>query len=367
MKLTHVEDGLPFDRKKQSRRTESRAVAVGADVLHHHLVEPRLHAFASLASLPVAPIVALDSARDSVEANLAADAIVAGHLRLGRRDDHDLLLDPVEDDVASRLRQLFPGRIEGEPERLGQAVHHGAVPGVGVVLERLAEEAAATDAAAWVGDEQFGMGQLVDAESTAGATRALGIVEDEVLGLNLAVHEMMGRAAQPAIETLTLGGTDAANDLDLEQSVSHDQRGRDRGFDRLLVLGRHDHSIDDGVHVPNGGLVEVDFGRYVNELAVDDEPPATLLADLGEHEVQLLTIDAEHWRPQLDLGPRRQRQDGFENLARRSVGRWLAGAWTVRLADSGVKQVEITRNIRHRADGRARVAADCFLLDRDDW
>src|SRR5947207_5259022 len=294
-------------------------------MLDHHLVEPRLHSFASLTSLAVAPIVTLDSARDSVEPNLAADAIVAGHLRLGGRDDHDLLLDPVENDIASRPRQLFPGRIEGEPERLGQTVHHRAVPGVRVVLEGLAEKAAAADAAAWVGDEQLGMGQLVDAESSTGATRALGIVEDEVLGLDLAVHEMMGQAAQPAIETLTLGGTGAANDVNLEQPVAYDQRGRDRGFDGLLVPGRHDEPIDDGIHVPNARLVEVDFGRNVNELAVDDEPSTSLLADFGEHEVQLLTVDPEHRRPQLDLGPRWQRQDGFENLARRSVGCWLAG------------------------------------------
>src|SRR4029077_1319699 len=45
----------------------------------------------------------------------------------------------------------------------------------------------------------------------------------------------------------------------------------------------------------------------------------------------------------------------------------LSGARTVRLADGGEEQVQIAGNVRHRADGRARVAHDRLLLDRDDW
>ena len=42
-----------------------------------------------------------------------------------------------------------------------------------------------------------------------------------------------------------------------------------------------------------------------------------------------------------------------------------AALGTVRNTDAGVQQAEIVVNLRHRADGRARVAARRFLIDRD--
>ena len=69
---------------------------------------------------------------------------------------HDLLaFDAVEDRVADLLGQLLPRRVERELQRLRQAVHHPAVPRVRVVLERLAHEAAAEDAALRVGNQQL--------------------------------------------------------------------------------------------------------------------------------------------------------------------------------------------------------------------
>src|SRR5690242_7494751 len=44
----------------------------------------------------------------------------------------------------------------------------------------------------------------------------------------------------------------------------------------------------------------------------------------------------------------------------------LAGALAVGFGDGGKEQVEIARDIRHGADGGARVHPDGFLLDRDD-
>src|SRR5690349_11969267 len=146
VKLPDVVDRLAGNSEAQSRRAESRAVAVGTHVLHHHLVEPRLHPGASLSTLAVASIMTLDTSRDAVKADLAADAIVARHLRFGRRVYHNLPLDPVENDVAGRLRQFLPRRVQRKAERLRQAEHHRPVPRVGIVLEGFAHEAAAADA-----------------------------------------------------------------------------------------------------------------------------------------------------------------------------------------------------------------------------
>ena len=73
----------------------------------------------------------------------------------GEISDDLLRLDAVEDRLARRLGQLLPRRVEREAQRLRQAVHHPAVPGVRVVLERLAHEAAAADAPLRVGDQQL--------------------------------------------------------------------------------------------------------------------------------------------------------------------------------------------------------------------
>ncbi len=70
VELAHVVDGLARDGEEQPGGAQARAVAVGAGVLHHHFVEPRLHAGVGLAALPVAAVVPLDPARDSAEADL---------------------------------------------------------------------------------------------------------------------------------------------------------------------------------------------------------------------------------------------------------------------------------------------------------
>ena len=72
VELPELVDRLAGDREQQARRAEPRAVAVGAGVLDHHLVEPRFHPRVGFAALAVAPVVALDAAGDAAEADLLA-------------------------------------------------------------------------------------------------------------------------------------------------------------------------------------------------------------------------------------------------------------------------------------------------------
>ena len=137
---------------------------------------------------------------------------------------------------------------------LDEAVHHAAVPGVGIVLERLLHEAAADDAAPRIGHQQFRMRQLVDAQAAAGAAGALRVVEHEVLGLDVAVDEVVRLAAQPAIEPLRLRLARALDDVHLEQAVAHQQRGGDPGLDRLLVLAAHHEAVHHRVHVAGSSI-----------------------------------------------------------------------------------------------------------------
>ena len=129
---------------------------------------------------------------------------------------------------------------------------------------------------------------------------------------------------------------------------------------------RDDEAVHDRVHVLDVRRLQLGLVGDVDRLAVDDQAPAAFLSDLGEHEVQVLAVDLEDRRAQLDLGALGQREDGLEDLARRPARRRLARARTMRLADRGEEQVQIAGDVRHRADGRSRVAADGLLLDRDD-
>ena len=371
VELPDVVNGAAADGEQQPRRPDARALAVGARVLDHHLVEPRLHLRARLAALAVAAIVALDAPGDAAEADFAALVLRRLHLGVGRRRHRDLpRLDAVEDGLADFLGQLLPRRVERETERVRQAEHHPSVPGIRVVLERLAHEAAAEDAALRIGDEQLGMRQLVDAEPAARAAGALRVVEDEELGTDVAIHEVMRRAAESLVEAVDvrLAGAFRAflDHVHLQQPVADEQRRGDARLDRLLVLASDDEAVDDGVDVADVRIVDGRLLGEIDRLAVDNQPAAAFLAHLGEDEVEILAVDLEHRRAQLDFGAVRQRQDGLEDLARRAARRGLAGSRTMRLADRREQQVQIARDVGHRADGRPRVVGERLLLDRDD-
>ncbi len=111
--------------------------------------------------------------------------------------------------------------------------------------------------------------------------------------------------------------------------------------------------------------VQLEVVRQVHRFTVDDEPPYALLAQLGEDEVELLAVDLEHRRAQLDLGAVGQAENRFDDLRRGLGRRDFAAARAVRLGDRRVEQVQVARDVGHRADGAARVARDRLLLDRD--
>ena len=258
--LAEIVDGLSVDGEEQPGRADARSLAVRAGVLHHHLVEPRLHPRVRLAALPVPAVMPLDAPRDPVKADLLAFRVLALDLRLRRHPHHEFLaVEPVQDRVPHGLRQLLPRRFERESQRLRQAVHHPPVPRVGVVLERLAHEAAAQDAAPRIGNQQLRMRELVDPEAAAGPAGALRIVEHEVLGLDVAVDKVMRLAAQAAVEALRLRLRRAFHHLHLHQAVAHQQRGGDPRLDRLFVLAADHEAVHHRVHVADLRFVQLDL------------------------------------------------------------------------------------------------------------
>ena len=154
VELPHLVDVLALDREQQPRRAQPCATAVGADVLDHDLVEPRFHPRIGFAPLPIAAVLALDAPGNAVEADFLAFVIVALDLGFGRRGEARLSSDRSRRGSHCRAFSVrsFHG-VSSEKFRLfDEAVHHPAVPGVGVVLECLLHEAAADDAALWIGN-----------------------------------------------------------------------------------------------------------------------------------------------------------------------------------------------------------------------
>src|ERR1019366_1276101 len=201
VELADVVDALALDGEEQPRGTHTRTFAIGAGVLHHHFVEPRLHAGARLAALPVAPVLPFDAPRDPAEADRLALRFFPLGLRLPRGDQRAFpVVEPLQDGVPHRLRQLLPRHVQRETESLGKAVHYATVPGVRVVLERFAHKAPADNAAPRVWHQQLRVGEFVNSEAPAGTARALRVIEHEIFRLNIAVDEMMSLAAQPAVE-----------------------------------------------------------------------------------------------------------------------------------------------------------------------
>ena len=223
------------------------------------------------------------------------------------------------------------------------------------------------------------MRDLVDAQPAARPARALGVVELEELRPDVSVNEALARAAVGAVEAFGFALARALRDVQLHQPVAHEQGAGNARLDRLLVLPPDDEAIDDGVDAGGvadgsiavvalalvGGRIALDVVGDVDEGAVDDQPATALLPHLGEDEVQVLAVDLEDRRAQLDLGAFGKRQHGFEDLARGAAGHDLARAGAVGLANRREQQVEIARDVGHRADGRAGIAGDRLLLDRN--
>src|SRR5262249_14106997 len=151
--------------------------------------------------------------------------------------------------VAHGIREVLPRCIEREVQLLRETEHHAAVPRVRLVVVRLFDETSPADAPPRVRNEQLGVRQLVHTESTARATGAFRIVEDEKRRSDVAVDEMVCRTAQRFVEAIALGFAESFENLNLDQAVAYEQRGGDRSLDGLLLLSIYSEAIDDGIHV----------------------------------------------------------------------------------------------------------------------
>src|SRR5215471_4646358 len=103
--------------------------------------------------------------------------------------------------------------------------------------------------------------------------------------------------------------------------------------------------------MPDLRLRQIDLGRDVDRLSVDDQAATAFLTHLSENKIKLLSIDLEHRRAQLDLTALGQRQYCLQDLGGRSAWSRFARARAVRFADRREQQVQVAGDVGHCADG----------------
>ena len=133
----------------------------------------------------------------------------------------------------------------------------------------------------------------------------------------------------------------------------------------VLIRVAHDEPVHDDLDgVP---LVLVERGRLieVEQLAVHADAHEALapgcLEDAVAFRLAVLDERAQHE----EAGAVRQRQDAVHDLLHAHARDLAAALGAVRVADAREQQAEVVVDLRHRADGGARVAAGALLVDGD--
>src|SRR5512133_1338627 len=125
-----------------------------------------------------------------------------------------------------------------------------------------------------------------------------------------------------------------------------------------------DEPVEDGF---NEGMVILLHLEVISEIAleaIDTNAAIPLQAHLLEHILPAFTENFEHRRPQFHLRAWRQLHHALQHLPRRTRRDRLLTSRTIGRAERRIEHAEVIPKIGHRADGRTRIAADCFLVDR---
>ena len=87
----------------------------------------------------------------------------------------------------------------------------------------------------------------------------------------------------------------------LHQAVTHQQSGRDAGFNCFFMLPAGTKPIHDSIHVLDLGFIQFQLLGYVQRITVDNQLPAAFLPNVGQDKVQILAVLFEYRRSQLNL------------------------------------------------------------------
>ena len=266
-----------------------------------------------------------------------------------------------QDKVADLLRQLVPGGVDREAERLAQRfpaqhVHAQVQRPAAAVGQR---QRAVGDGTLGMGDQLLGVKIERGSQSVAGRAGTAPAVERK---------QRRFRRLDPGATTRTaVAGTVhrlLVPPVDQQQAVGELERGLDRPGDAVQADGPDRDPVHDHVNVVPVGAREVRGRIKAHRLAIDPGPDEAAGAQ-SLHQFAVLAAPVPDYRRQQQR-PGLVRQVGHplgDLLGTKGLDLRSAGV-AVELADPGVEEPQEIGNLGDGPDGRAGVAAGALLIDR---
>ncbi len=271
------------------------------------------------------------------------------------------LVQAVEQRRQHRVLHLLNGRVQVVSEALQHGLHLLEHPVALVAAER--DNGALADALAAVGHDPVQRHLRHLAQAAAPGAGTVGAVEAEEVGLRLLVGDAAGGAhevaAQEPRRVLALG----LHHHEAALAVLH--RGLDGLGQPLAAAFAHLDAVHHQLDVVHLVAVEPGAAREVEHLAIGAGPQEALAQQLLE-ELAVVALAAAHERRQDEhllagVGLGHQLHDLLVGVAYHG----LAGDVRVGIGHARIEQAQQVVDLRHRAHGAARVAADRLLLDGD--
>ena len=314
-------------------------------------------------------MAALEVVHDPLEAGVV---VTGAAVVVGETQAQLLLAAAVEDDVELLLGELADGGVDAEAVLLGDGLEEALVPGL--TTARLGEwlHGALGDGPGAVGDDEGGVDLHLDAETGAARAGAVGAVEAEGAGLDLAEREAVVWAgevlAEDALRDILLAGAGGGGHV-------HDALpGGERRLDRFgeaqarafaFAGFGNDDAVDDDIDVVALVLVELDGLVEIAHLAVDADAHEALTTGLVEHPDVLALLRAGEGSEEEEAGAGRVGEGCINDLLDGLALDGTAAGGAVRSPDACPEKAHVVVDLGDGAHRRAGVVGSGFLIDRD--
>ena len=351
--LRRLVDALAPHRHRQGLRFQPRAVADRARGNGHEI----LVAFPHLVAVRLA--VTTGQERHHALKGMVIFLVLAVHILVAVFEA--LLPGAIEQDVPHLLFQLGKRRIHRIAVFPEHAVH--LAHGIGIEVSRQRREHALRHGKRGIRHHQFLVELHLAADTAARGTRTVRIVERKHTRRKLRQADAAVDAGKILAEHQKL----AVHHLHIDNALAELQRRFQRiGQPLANALAQHktvNHDLD-GVFLV---LFQRHFLARVVNLPVHAHPHIAVAPNLLENLAVLALFPANHLRENQELCPVGERKDLVEHLIQRLLGNRLAALRAMRPPGPRVQKAQIIVNLRHRADGRPRVAARRFLVNGNRW
>src|SRR5581483_3914561 len=279
-------------------------------------------------------------------------------------DELDLLLaGPVEDDAPDDGGKVLPRRLEPEAILRGEPGEDGFEKGQRTQRcrrERRGQRRLGSR------DDERRIEAPLDPEAGAAGTGAVRAVEGEEPRRQIRIGNAARRARVAlAEEERARRLLPRRERLDERRPAAVLDRDRERVGEARLDPWPHDQAIDEHLDRVPCRPGERDLLRELEGLAVDADPHEAAAPELVEHFPVLALLIAHDRRVHEESRVRGEAHELVDDLLHGLRGDLTPALVAERVADAGVEEAEVVRDLRHRADRRTRAAPRPLLLDRD--